>query len=124
MFSGVSTNGTSFIQLQLGNGSFVTTGYLGYYAWISASVVNGGAATTGFQFRSNSAGNDLAGSVVFNNLSGNVWTASLNVGSPGAGTANVGGGSVTLSSALDRIRITTVNGTDTFDAGSINILWE
>ena len=25
---------------------------------------------------------------------------------------------------LDRVRITTVNGTDTFDAGSINILYE
>ena len=34
------------------------------------------------------------------------------------------GGSVTLSGILDRIRITTVNGTDTFDAGSINILYE
>ena len=31
---------------------------------------------------------------------------------------------VTLSSTLDRIRITTVNGTDTFDAGTINILVE
>jgi hypothetical protein len=26
--------------------------------------------------------------------------------------------------ALDRVNITTVNGTDTFVAGSINILWE
>jgi hypothetical protein len=25
---------------------------------------------------------------------------------------------------LDRVRITTTNGTDTFDAGSINILYE
>jgi hypothetical protein len=33
-------------------------------------------------------------------------------------------GSKTLSGALDRIRITTVNGTDTFDAGTINILYE
>jgi hypothetical protein len=33
-------------------------------------------------------------------------------------------GSATLSGTLDRVRITTVNGTDTFDAGSINILYE
>ena len=33
-------------------------------------------------------------------------------------------GRVTLSGALDRVRVTTVNGTDTFDAGSINILYE
>ena len=31
---------------------------------------------------------------------------------------------VTLSATLDSVRITTVNGTDTFDAGSINILYE
>jgi hypothetical protein len=35
-----------------------------------------------------------------------------------------GGGTIGLSGTLDRIRITTVNGTDTFDAGSINILYE
>jgi hypothetical protein len=30
----------------------------------------------------------------------------------------------TLSGTLDRVRITTTNGTDTFDAGSINVLYE
>jgi hypothetical protein len=35
-----------------------------------------------------------------------------------------GGGTVTLGGTLDRVRITTVNGTDTFDAGTINILYE
>jgi hypothetical protein len=34
------------------------------------------------------------------------------------------GGFVPLSGTLDRVRITTANGTDTFDAGSINILYE
>ena len=33
-------------------------------------------------------------------------------------------GQKALSDVLDRVRITTVNGTDTFDAGSINILYE
>jgi hypothetical protein len=35
-----------------------------------------------------------------------------------------GAGGVTLSGVLDRVIITTANGTDTFDAGSINILYE
>jgi len=35
-----------------------------------------------------------------------------------------GGGGITLSGTLDRVRITTVNGTDTFDAGTINIMYE
>jgi hypothetical protein len=39
-------------------------------------------------------------------------------------SVNFSAGSKTLSGTLDRVRITTVNGTDTFDAGSINILYE
>jgi len=38
--------------------------------------------------------------------------------------SQVGGGLIALAGVLDRVRITTVNGTDTFDAGSINILYE
>jgi hypothetical protein len=34
------------------------------------------------------------------------------------------GGSIALAALLTAVRITTVNGTDTFDAGSINILYE
>jgi hypothetical protein len=40
------------------------------------------------------------------------------------GVAITFGGGKSLSATLDRVRITTVNGTDTFDAGSINILYE
>jgi hypothetical protein len=36
----------------------------------------------------------------------------------------IGTGSLALGGTLDRVRITTVNGTDTFDAGSINIMYE
>jgi hypothetical protein len=40
------------------------------------------------------------------------------------GYVYVGGGNISLSGVLDRVRLTTVNGTDTFDAGSVNILYE
>jgi hypothetical protein len=33
-------------------------------------------------------------------------------------------GQVSLGGVLDRVRITTANGTDTFDAGTVNILYE
>ena len=33
-------------------------------------------------------------------------------------------GSVALSGALDRIRVATANGSDTLDAGSVNIIYE
>jgi hypothetical protein len=56
-------------------------------------------------------------------VSGNAWVSSHAYGD-GSGAVMTGGGNVTLGGTLDRVRITTVNGTDTFDAGSINILYE
>jgi hypothetical protein len=55
-------------------------------------------------------------------LNGNTWTATNNI--TFANIAGWGAGGKELSATLDRVRITTVNGTDTFDAGSINILYE
>ena len=65
----------------------------------------------------------LSGHVVITNIEGNTWVSShaLKVA---ASVAVVGGGDVSIAGVLDRIRITTVNGTDTFDAGSVNILYE
>ena len=124
MFSGVSTNGASLVQVQIGSGSFTTSGYSGFYAFIGSSSVSGGSTSTGFAVQANSAGNTLSGVIKVANITGNAWVGEVNVGSPGSACTNVGGGSVTLSGTLDRVRITTVNGTDTFDAGTINILWE
>jgi hypothetical protein len=58
------------------------------------------------------------------NISGNVWVYSSAIGSPALLLSAVGGGNITLSGALTAIRLTTSGGTDTFDAGSINILYE
>ena len=49
-------------------------------------------------------------------------TGAISLGA-GGGSYYVAG-SKTLSGTLDRVRITTVGGTDTFDAGTINILYE
>lgn len=56
-------------------------------------------------------------------IQGNTWVASLSGGYETIYIA-VGGGSVTLSGVLDRVRITTANGTDTFDTGTVNIMYE
>lgn len=131
LFNGVSTSGTSFKQVQIGSGSILTTGYSsasGYTA--SNNTANAGAITTGFAIDAASftgvAGNSISGSMIISSLGGNVWVASGSVGITGGtyqGTFTFGG-TVTLSGALDRVNITTVNGTDTFDAGSINIFYE
>ena len=43
---------------------------------------------------------------------------------PSYTVGNCVAGGKALSGTLDRVRITTVNGSDTFDAGTINILYE
>jgi hypothetical protein len=123
IFSGVSTNGTSIPQIQIGSGSALTTGYVGQ-TWLGNTT--NAAHSTGFLI----SGATLStyafyGHAILTNLTGNSWVFSIAAGATGAGNAITGGGSnTTLSGALDRVRITTVNGTDTFDAGTINILYE
>jgi len=57
-------------------------------------------------------------------IGSNLYVASCQICSTGSALFGFGNGAVTLGGTLDRVRITTVNGTDTFDAGTINILYE
>jgi hypothetical protein len=125
MFNGVSTSGTSAQLIQLGtSGGVVSTGYVSTGNRTNQSNVTGGTnSTAGFVNASDAAANLVSGHWTITNVSGNVWICShtLKLATTAAGW---GGGDVTLSATLDRVRITTVNGTDTFDLGSINILYE
>ncbi len=126
MFSGVGTNGTSNLLVQIGSGSVKITDYLS--GVFSSNAINTGS-TAGFILTAdNELTNIHSGHCVITLLSGNVYAQSGVLGNsttPSAsGGISVCGGNVTLSGALDRVRITTVNGTDLFDAGSINILYD
>ena len=126
MFQGVSTNGTSVVQIQLGAGSVTTSGYLGassaYGGGSTGSVAN---FTTGFGVGNfNSASNVRHGALILNNLSGNIWSCNGTITLSDSAGAGSSAGTISLGGTLDRVRITTINGTDTFDAGSINIMYE
>ena len=124
MFAGVSTNGSSATLLQLGDsGGVENTGYLGSESNI-VGTVGSSTVTNAFGIRSASASNVINGTIVLTNLSGNNWTAFGVLGFSSSGSTLLLAGSKSLSDTLTQIRITTVNGTDTFDAGSINILYE
>jgi len=124
MFNGVSTNGSSNVQVQIGSSSFTTSGYVGSTSTlVNAATIQVNSFTGGFGVGGGSAGDARSGHMIITNVSGNIWVASIN-GTTASGTVTNGGGVVTLSGVLDRVRITTVGGTDTFDAGSINILYE
>jgi len=124
MLSGVSTSGTSPFLIQIGSGSVDATGYISTSCGVvDAAAVGSNSSTAGFIIRSVFAANVLSGNLVITNVSGNIWVSSHTTKSNTTSSA-LGGGDKTLSGTLDRVRITTVNGTDTFDAGSINILYE
>jgi hypothetical protein len=105
LFEVASTNGTSDILVQLGDsGGVETTGYLG-------SSADGPTLSA-------------TGSISISNITSNTWVAS-GVLTRGSGALFIAtSGSKTLTATLDRVRITTVTGTDTFDAGTVNIFYE
>ena len=128
-YSGVSSNGTSGFKIQIGTGGSPTTS--GYSS--TATVVGSGTAsaveTTGFaviisgQF---SAAGTMQGisTICLLNSSTNTWVFNSTVATTNLVYSGQGGGAVALSGILNMIRVTTNNGTDTFDAGTINILYE
>jgi hypothetical protein len=128
MFAGVSTSATSNIQAQIGSGSIDTTStYLGACSNVGGTN-NAGAAqnTTGFLICNNVvAASTYNGALTFTTIGSNTWCLTGTLSSTSSTIYNfVSSGSKALSGTLDQLRITTVNGTDTFDAGSINILFE
>lgn len=123
MFSGVSTNGTSNYLVQLGtSGGVEITGYLGSSQDPAAAVFTN--FTEGIGIVSSLAANVWHGSIMINLIGSNIWTATYALSRSNNNGGAFGASSKTLSNTLDRVRITTVNGTDTFDAGTINILYE
>ena len=129
MLSGVSGSGTQVMQVQLGTGGVATTS--GYAAsagiFVTGNVCSANSLTTGFAFNTTGGGGGTqtwSGLVTFVSISGNTWVCSAQV----TDTTNVrmgsGGGVISLAGVLDTVRLTTIGGTDTFDAGSVNILYE
>jgi hypothetical protein len=128
MFDGVSTSGTSPIIIQIGSGAYSTTGYFASAGLIVAGGVAPDAFTTGFAIEAANANVSATsvryGQAVINAFGNTKWAFSSVMGYVQAMTNMGAGMSPALSGALDRVRITTENGSDTFDAGSINIMWE
>jgi hypothetical protein len=120
----VSTSGTSAIQIQLGDsGGFETSSYLGIVNNLNGSVNTN--FTSGFLLvTAAAAAAVLQGQMIISLLGSNTWSEMSLFGRSDGASFFEGCGTKALSDTLTQVRITTVNGTDTFDAGSINILYE
>lgn len=126
MLNGVSTSGSSRPLIQIGSGSIQTTGYSSGSRETTTTGTTNPVYNTGFVFESINSVNILFGHLILTLMSPNTYVSShsLYFNQSGSAFAIVGGGVVSLSGILDRLRITTINGTDTFDAGTINISYE
>lgn len=126
MFNGVSTNGSSSVEIRLGTSAGIqATGYSTYsFSVTSPSTVAYATSTTGVRAAGVAATDSRIGSIVFTHFGSNTWTANGVTTSTTAQGTVCNNSQVSLSDTLTQLRITTVNGTDTFDAGSINILYE
>ena len=127
-FNAVSTNGTSNYLFQIGDsGGIEAAGYAGASSFMeNAQPILAANYTTGFGLPFGNAGNSVSGSIqiCLIDAANFLWCASGNFATTlVAGAANVAG-SKGLTGQLDRVRITTVGGVDTFDAGLINIQYE
>lgn len=117
--NGVSTNGSSSLVIRIGSGSITTTGYSSI-----AGDYNGNSAitTTGFILqRINAASYLNTGVVTLTKLTGDTWIAAGVIGN--TDYSNTCSGSIALSGAIDQVRVTSIT-PNTFDAGSINIMYE
>ena len=127
LFNGVSSNGTASFTVQIGSGSVDTTGYVAGSTYIlnASTITNVGSTTytTGFGLNTvGSAATTLSGAMVLYQVDTNAWVASGSFNATNTGATTITNGRKTTSGALDRVRISA--NSDTFDAGSINILWE
>lgn len=126
-FSGVSTNGTATLLVQIGDaGGVETTGY----NTAGGSLSSGPSVTianrsSGWGDETGNAGAVRHGKIILTleDEADNTWSGLLVIGRSDVATLHISCGTKSLSAELDRVRITTGNGTDTFDAGAINIVY-
>jgi hypothetical protein len=126
LFTSVSSSGVSPLQIQIGDsGGVETTGYTTTsVAVISTNSLNIASYTTGAVLIGAFATNVRSGSMVITNIDGNQWQFSSIMALDDVGYLGWTSAIKTLSATLDRVRLTTINGTDTFDGGTVNIIYE
>lgn len=122
----VSTNGTSNYLVQLGDsGGIETTSYVSGVAGIQGTNATAiSSATSGFALQTAAdAAATYSGVIQLVKLDGNTWVCVSSL-SASNGVTYSQNGTKTLSATLDRVRLTTSGGVNTFDAGSVNVSWE
>ena len=123
MLAGVSTNGSSHLTVQLGDsGGYETSGYTGK---VTDNYQNYAAFSEGFRIVFDIGATHVEhGALTLDNIDGNTWVCTGKMARSDGSNLYYFAGSKSLSAECDRIRLTTATGTPTFDAGTVNIIYE
>jgi len=127
IFTDVSIDGDSPMLLQLGSGSIVGSGYIGACVGIRAEATSSTAVSSNSGvpiIPSFGASYTYSGILTLVNMGSNKWVESGSFVDATGNRTGHSSGYITLSGSIDRIRITTISGTPSFDNGSINIMYE
>jgi len=128
MLVGVSTNGTGVILVQIGSSSYTTSGYTGILG-TTTTLPGAGASvvSSGFGMAANvSAATSTQGNMNLMLVGSNTWVYQGSSYSRGD-SSNSSSGYLALGGTLDRVRVIASNTgspADTFDAGTVNVLYE
>ena len=123
MFSDISLSGSDNILVQIGAGSYATSGYTSTTGvFTTGGATNATSSTSGFIMLSGASTDAISGHVVLTNIASDTWVASGTY-RRAITTMAFTAGTVSILGTLDRIRVT-VTGSNSFDAGTINILYE
>ncbi len=126
MLNGVSTNGTANLLIQIGDsGGIETTGYVSTSVGTAAGGNGATSSTAGFVIFSNDATNSWSGNLTINLLDSSTFEyIASGTFTPSTSVVTNSAGNKQLTTILDRLRVTTSNGTDAFDAGRLSYSYE
>jgi hypothetical protein len=124
VLSGLSNSAGNPV-IQLGSGSYTTSGYAGYCTYQTAGTNALANVSSAAGFPVNAGAALVTGSVILTliNSSTNTWAASgQHYSALGTVYLNTVYGYIALAGVLDRIQIATTTGT--FSTGTVNIIYE
>lgn len=120
----VSTNGNGQFLIQIGPSGGVETSSYSSTSIYTGSATGQSTSTSGFVSVNGSSSNVMSGTVIITNINSNIWVQSHNTANNGGTIIVTGSGTKSLASTLSIVRLTTTTGTDVFDSGTVNILYE
>ena len=122
---GVSADGTTNLQIQIGDADGIeTSGYLSAATQITTVVATSRSTSAFVLTQATETGATHHGQVILTleDAANNTWTMSSVISQSDADAMEVGAGSKSLSAPLTQLSL--IVGADAFDAGAVNILYE